>query len=136
MKPKISIITLGVEDVARAKSFYKKLGFPLHSEDKEDDVHPMFELEGTWLALFDKKSLAEGAGMEVAGSGGIVLAHNVESKEKVDEVTEEARSAGAKVLVEPKEVFWGGYSSYIRDLDGHVWSIAWNPFTDLTQVSL
>ena len=131
MKPKISIITLGVEDLARSKNFYEALGFSTSGEGA--DAHPMYELEGTWLALFDKRRLAEGAGIEVGnGPSTVVLAHNVASKEKVNEVTEEARAAGAKILVEPKDVFWGGYSSYFQDPDSHVWSIAFNPFTDLT----
>lgn len=132
MKPKISLITLGVEDIARAKAFYQKLGLAI-PEGEDTDRHVMFEMEGSWLALFPKDRLAEGAGIEIAsGAPGIVLAHNVASKEAVDKVTEEARAAGAEILKEPQEVFWGGYSSYFKDFDGHVWSIAWNPFTDLT----
>jgi len=133
MKSKISIITLGVKNVSRSKEFYKKLGFKLHGDEKENDEHSMFELEGTWLALFQKDRLAEGVGVtNECESSGFVLAQNVESKEKVDEVTDEMRTAGAEILKEPQDVFWGGYSSYIRDPDGHVWSIAWNPFTDIT----
>lgn len=132
MKPKVSLITLGVSDIERSKKFYTALGFPIQSED--NGIHVMFEMAGgTTLALFPADRLAEGAGVPVAQEMfGVVLAHNEPSKEAVDAAMEEARAAGAEILVEAKDVFWGGYSGYFKDPDGHVWSIAWNPFNDLT----
>lgn len=134
MKPKIGLITLGVRDVKKAKAFYKALGFRVHGEDKEDDVMVMFEAEGTWLGLYPLDELAKDAQVEASGSGfrGIALAHNEPSKEDVDRVINEARDLGAKIVKEPQDVFWGGYSGYFSDLDGHLWEVAMNPFTDLT----
>lgn len=134
MKNKISIITLGVSSVEKSLSFYRDgLGFQPHNF-KEGDDHPMLIMEGTWLALYPKEKLAEGANVPIGTDSypSITLAHNVDSKEEVDEVFKLATSVGAKLLVEPKEVFWGGYSGYFADPDGHVWSVAYNPFTDLT----
>lgn len=132
MKPKISLIALGVEDVARAAAFYAALGFPVHGGDGDDFV--VFDTEGTKLALFPYQKLADDAGKEV-GRGkfpGITLAHNVSSKEKVDATLTEAINAGAKITRHAQDTFWGGYSGYFEDLDGHIWEIAWNPFADLT----
>jgi len=133
MKPKVSLITLGVTDIQRSKKFYLDLGFPI-PEGEDTDMHVMFKMEGSYLALFPREELAKGAGIPLSDSApsGIVLAHNVGSKEEVDSTMEEVRGAGAEILVEAKEVFWGGYSGYFKDPDGHVWSIAYNPFTDLT----
>lgn len=134
MKPKISLITLGVSDLKKSIEFYRDgLGFDPHNfKDGED--HIMFKMEGSWLALFSKEGLAEGANVKLGESdfSGIVFAHNVKTKEEVDPVFRFAIDAGAKSLVEPKEVFWGGYSAYFADPDGYVWSVAYNPFTDLS----
>ncbi|MFC1875092.1 VOC family protein [Chloroflexota bacterium] len=133
MKPKISIITLGVENITSSKTFYKQLGFPCHGEES-DDHFVMFELEGTWLALFPREELLKDTGSKEReyGFSGITLAHNVASKEEVDSVINEARRLGAKVTKEPQDTFWGGYSGYFKDFDGYFWEVAWNPFTDLT----
>jgi catechol 2,3-dioxygenase-like lactoylglutathione lyase family enzyme len=143
MKPKIGIITLGVSDLKRSLTFYRDgLGFPTH-EYKEDAGIVFFKLEGTWLALYPRDELvkdigedAEKAGLNIsseAGSvGGVTLAHNVKSKEEVDAVVQLAVGAGAKLIKNPQDVFWGGYSGYFADPDGHLWEVAWNPFMDLT----
>jgi hypothetical protein len=132
MKPKISIITLGVKDVAAARSFYGALGFP--AEGRPSDDYAMFKLEGTRLALFPREKLAEDAAVAAEGGGfpGFSLAHNVESKKRVDAVVEEASRLGARVTKKPQETFWGGYSGYFRDPDGFLWEVAWNPHVDLT----
>lgn len=134
MKSKISLITLGVTDFAQSLAFYRDgLGFKAHGYKEGDDV-VFFEMEGTWLGLYPKEKLAEDATIPNDGSGfsGISLAHNVESKEKVDEVFAFMVSKGAKQVKEPQDVFWGGYSSYVADPDGYLWEIAYNPFMDLT----
>lgn len=134
MKPKIGLITIGVQDVKRAREFYRALGFKLRPEDKEDDEMIMFPAEGTWLGLFPWVELAKDAQVDSNGSGfrGVTLAHLEPTKKDVDRVINEARMLGAEVVKEPQDVSWGGYSGYFKDLDGHLWEIAMNPFTDLT----
>jgi len=125
---------LGVADLHRSLTFYRDgLGFPTHNY-KEGESSVFFKMEGTWLSLFSRESLAEDATVSSEGYGfrGITLAHNVESKEKVDEVFQLAISVGAQEVKKPRDVFWGGYSGYFADPDGHLWEVAWNPFTDLT----
>ena len=130
MKPKISLITLGVTNLEQSTAFYKALGFP--AEGDGEGV-TFFKLEGTWLSLFPKEELAKDAQTpmgEIAPT--FSLAHNVTSKEKVHEVIELARSIGATIVKEPQDVFWGGYCGYFKDPDGYLWEVAYNPFTDLT----
>jgi len=134
MKPKISIITLGVSDFSRSLAFYRQgLKFPLHNYQEGDEC-VFFSLEGTWLALYPREKLAEDACVSAPGTGfsGITLAHNVGSKKAVDDTFAFAVAAGAKPVKKPQDVFWGGYSSYVADPDGYLWEIAHNPFTDLT----
>ena len=133
MKPKIGLITLGVSDVERSLVFYSKLGFTPHNYKAGDDM-VMFQLEGTWLGLFPKDKLAEDASVPAEGKGfpGFALAHNEPSKGAVDETLQELVAAGAKLVKPAHDTFWGGYSGYVADLDGYLWEIAWNPFTDLT----
>ena len=134
MKPKISLITLGVADLARSLVFYRDgLGFPPNNYGEGDDCI-MFRLDGTWLALYPRASLAEDAGVPAEGSGfhSFALAHNVPSLEAADQVFAEALAAGAKPVKAPQEVFWGGYSGYFADPDGFLWEVAYNPFTDLS----
>jgi catechol 2,3-dioxygenase-like lactoylglutathione lyase family enzyme len=134
MKPKIGLITLGVSDLARSLRFYRDgLGFPTHNY-KADEGIVVFKMEGSWLALYPRDKLAEDATVPAAGSGfgGITLAHNAGTKEEVNQVMELAVSAGARMVKKPQDVFWGGYSGYFADPDGHLWEVAFNPFTDLT----
>lgn len=134
MKSKISLVTLGVSDFGKSIKFYRDgLGFKTHNYKEGEDV-VFFEMEGSWLSLFSKEKLASDATVSPEGSGfaGITLAHNVGSREEVDKVFEQAISAGAKPIKKPQEVFWGGYSGYFADPDGHLWEVAHNPFTDLT----
>ena len=129
MKPKIGIITLGVSDLKRSLTFYRDgLGFPTH-EYKEDAGIVFFKLEGTWLALYPRDELAEDITISTEGSGfsGVTLAHNVATKEEVDAVVQLAVNAGAKLIKRPEKVFWGGYSGYFSDPDGHSWEVAYNP---------
>jgi catechol 2,3-dioxygenase-like lactoylglutathione lyase family enzyme len=134
MKPKISIVTLGVRDFATSLAFYREgLGFPTHNHT-EGEAHVMFRLEGSWLSLYPRGLLAEDATVPDDGHGfsGVTLAHNVASKEEVDAVFAKAVALGARSVKPPREVFWGGYSSYFADPDGYLWEVAFNPFTDLT----
>lgn len=127
MKPRISMITLGVRDLAAAITFYEKgLGFP--RMDSPPEV-AFFMLNGTWLGLYDRKALAEDAQVAAEGNGfeGFSLAHNVASENEVDEVVAQAVAAGATLVKKPRKVFWGGYSGYFKDLDGHLWEVAYNP---------
>ncbi len=134
MKPKISLVTLGVSDVERALAFYRDgLGFPVHNYKPGEDF-AMLALEGSWLALYPWKDLAEEVEVPIEDlrPGGATLAHNVASKAEVDAVFALAVAAGATPRKPPRDVFWGGYSGYFADPDGHLWEVAWNPFTDLT----
>ncbi len=128
MKPHITIITLGVEDLQRSIDFYEKgLGFP-RKDDSESIA--FFEMTGLLLALYPRDALAEDITIPPHGSGfqGFTLAHNVESPEAVDRVLAEAVAVGA-ALVKPGQVAdWGGYSGYFKDPDGFYWEVAHNPF--------
>ena len=127
MKPRISMITLGVQDLAAAIKFYEKgLGFP--RMDSPPEV-AFFTLNGTWLGLYGREALAEDAQVASEGNGfeGFSLAHNVPSEKEVDEVMAQAVAAGATLIKMPQKVFWGGYSGYFKDPDGHLWEVAHNP---------
>jgi len=127
MEPRISMITLGVHDLTAAIDFYEKgLGFPRMESPPEV---AFFALNGTWLGLYGREALAEDARVPAEGNGfeAFTLAHNVKSEEEVDEVVAQAEAAGAKLVKKPEKVFWGGYSGYFKDLDGHLWEVAHNP---------
>lgn len=128
MKPRISMITLGVEDFDASVKFYRDgLKFPMM--DSSPDV-AFFTLNGTWLSLYDKNALAEDATVDPAGSGfpGFTMAHNLSSEAEVDKVFDMAVSVGATPVKKPQKVFWGGYSGYFKDPDGYLWEVAFNPF--------
>jgi len=129
MEPRISIITLGVQDLDRSVDFYRDgLGLPLQ-EGYEGQI-AFFELIGTWLALYPRESLSADANQSPSGDGfqGFTMAHNVGSREDVDQLISKASSAGAQVVKEPQDTEWGGYSGYFKDPDGFLWEIAWNPY--------
>ena len=128
MNPRISMITLGVQDLESAIEFYEKgLGFP--RLDSPPEV-AFFTLNGTWLGLYGRQALAKDAGISAEGEGfeGFTLSHNVASEAEVDEVVALAIEAGATLVKKPQKAFWGGYHGYFKDLDGHVWEVAYNPF--------
>ena len=128
MKPRMSMITLGVRDLEAAVKFYRDgLGFP--QRDSPPTV-AFFTLNGTWLGLYGRDALAEDAQVSAEGSGfnSFAIAHNVHSEAEVDDVMAFAVKAGATMVKEPQKVFWGGYSGYFSDLDGHLWEVAHNPF--------
>jgi catechol 2,3-dioxygenase-like lactoylglutathione lyase family enzyme len=127
MKPRISMITLGVRDLEASIRFYRYgLGFP--KMEFTPDV-AFFPLNGSWLGLYNRDSLAEDATVSPDGSGfpGFTLSHNVDSEAEVDQTMDQAASAGATVVKQPQKVFWGGYSGYFKDPDGYLWEVAYNP---------
>ena len=130
MEPRISIITLGVSDLPRAVQFYRDgLGLPLRDDEDTESI-AFFETNGTWLALYPRDALADDVGIPTDGTGfsGVTLAHNVRTKSEVDELLQVAVEAGATLVKPAEDVFWGGYSGYFTDPDGHLWEVAWNPF--------
>jgi len=131
MRQRVTVVTLGVRDLSRARRFYEALGWETGG-DVEDDV-VFFQAGEMVLALWDRTRLAEDSCVEDSeGWGGVTLALNLDSPSEVNAVTEQARVAGARIGREPAETFWGGYSSMFIDLDGHPWEIAHNPHWTLT----
>ena len=127
MKPRISMITLGVSDLEKSLTFYKEgLGFP-RMESPPGIV--FFTLNGSWLSLYKRESLAEDATVSPEGDGfnGFTLSHNVASESEVDQIIEQAVSVGATLMKSPQKVDWGGYSGYFKDPDGYLWEVAHNP---------
>ena len=126
MDQRLSLITLGIADLERARRFYEALGWHTNAAP-EDDV-AFFQAGGIVIALWDRAKLAEDSGVEDPGGwGGVTLAYNVRSPAEADEVIEQARGAGARIAREPAETFWGGYSGVFVDPDGHPWEVAHNP---------
>ena len=126
MEQRVSLVTLGVTDLARARRFYEQLGW--RGQEVEQTV--FFQAGGMVLVLWDADRLAEDSGVEPRrgdGFDGIALAHNVRSREQVDAVEAEAEAAGATNTRRPAETFYGGYAGCFRDPDGHVWEVAHNP---------
>ena len=130
MEQRISVITLGVSDLKRSRSFYERLGWKVATEEQADNI-VAFNLQSFVLALYPKDGLTEDVGIEINSSGGtsFTLAYNVVSEEEVDRVIDEVRAVGAKIVKEPQKVFWGGYSSYFSDPDGYLWEVAFNPYS-------
>jgi predicted lactoylglutathione lyase len=126
MEQRVSLITLGVADLARARTFYEALGWKTRAAPEDDVV--FFQTGGLVVALWDRARLAEDSVVEDGGGwGGITLAHNVRSPAEVDAVLTEAGAAGGTVARDGAETFWGGYSGVFLDADGHAWEVAHNP---------
>ena len=126
MEQRLSLVTLGVSDLARSRQFYERLGW--RGQETEETV--FFQAGGMAVVLWGRDKVADDAGVSDAGSdgfGGITLAQNVRSREEVDEILTAAEDAGAGVTQEPRETFYGGYAGFFTDPDGHVWEIAHNP---------
>jgi catechol 2,3-dioxygenase-like lactoylglutathione lyase family enzyme len=134
MKPRVTLITLGVDDLERALRFYRDgLGFPtkgIVGTEFEHGAVVFIELQaGLKLALWPRADLAWDAGIPRAPASAteLSLGHNVDSKEEVDTVMTQATGAGARIVKPAHQTFWGGYAGYFQDPDGHLWEVAWNP---------
>jgi predicted lactoylglutathione lyase len=124
MEQRVSLITLGVADIIRAREFYERLGWQVGLA-LDDTV--FFQSGGMIVGLWGREQLAADSGVSDAGGwGGVTLAHNVRTTDEVDRIIEDARSAGGRISREPAETFWGGYSGVFVDLDGHPWEVAVN----------
>ena len=132
MDQRVSLVTLGVADLVRARAFYEALGWVTRAEPGDDVV--FFQAGGMVVALWSRKKLADDSAVDDSGGwGGVTLAHNVHSPAEVDSVIDEARRAGARIGREPAETFWGGYSAIFIDPDGHPWEVAHNPHWTLDE---
>lgn len=134
MKPRISVITLGVADLEKAVRFYRDgLGLPTEGivgKEFEYGAVAFFDLSaGLKLALWPRQSLAHDSGLQLKSpsSTEFSIGHNVMSKSEVDEIMAQAESAGASIVKPANDTFWGGYAGYFQDLDGHLWEVVWNP---------
>ncbi|MGE0210412.1 MAG: VOC family protein [Parvibaculaceae bacterium] len=126
MEQRVSLVTLGVRDIEKSRSFYEALGW------KRGNTHAevaFFQAGGMVVALWDRKELAKDAGVSDTGAefSGMALAYNTRSREQADQVLAEAERAGGRILKPGTETPWGGYSGYFSDPDGHLWEVAWNP---------
>lgn len=127
MRQRLTLVTLGVGDLARAIAFYTALGWRAHPTSVEGEV-AFFDMGGTVVALWNRKKLAADSGVEDAGGwGGVTLAHNVGDAHEVDEILERAVAAGATLARSGAPTPWGGYSGVFVDVDGHPWEVAVNP---------
>jgi hypothetical protein len=138
MKPRITVVTLGVDDLERSLAFYRDgLGFStpgVVGTEFEHGAVAFFELEGgLQLAIFKRQDIAHDAQIAHAGPSAVefTLGHNVRSKAEVDAVMAQAQRAEATITVPAHDTFWGGYAGYFQDPDGHLWEVAWNPHWDL-----
>lgn len=131
MDPRVSLVTLGVADLARSRAFHEALGWRSRS-NPEDDV-AFFQSGGMVLGLWSREALAKDSGVEDGGGwGGVTLACNLPSPDEVDALLERARTAGAVIARTAAATFWGGYSGVFLDPDGHPWEVAHNPFWTVT----
>lgn len=134
MKPRITLLTLGVDDLQRAVAFYRDgLGFPtkgIVGTEFEHGAVAFFELQsGLQLALWRRASIAHDTGLKLTPRSPteLTIGHNVRSPEEVDAVMERAKRAGATIVKPAAKTFWGGYAGYFQDPDAHLWEVAWNP---------
>ena len=132
MEQRISIITLGVSDLKKARAFYDALGWRVASEDQAEEI-VVYDLQNIALALYPWDKLVEDAKVpsERSGYSAVTIAHNVNSEGEVNDVLEEAQKAGGKLVKPAEKAFWGGYSGYFSDPDGNLWEVAYNPFSAL-----
>ncbi len=131
MQPRLTLVTLGVADLARSRAFYEAWGWKASSASQPEVV--FFQANGLALALFGRAALAADAHVEDTATGfpGVTLAYNCRSRAEADEVFSRVIAAGARSLKAPQDASWGGYSGYFADPDGHLWEVAWNPFFPL-----
>jgi catechol 2,3-dioxygenase-like lactoylglutathione lyase family enzyme len=132
VEQRLSVVTLGITDLRRARAFYEALGW--RSRAAPDDDVVFFQVGDSVLSLWDRERLAEDSGVALgSGYGGVTLAHNVGSPTEVDEIVATAAAAGATIGRAPGRTFWGGYSGVFLDPDGHPWEVAHNPHWELTE---
>jgi hypothetical protein len=134
MRQKLNLVTLGVKNFERSLEFYQKgLGWQPSSASQGDVA--FFPMGGVVLSLYPREKLAEDAHVSPTGSGfsGITLAYNTKSQAEVDEVLQAVEKLGATIIKKAENVFWGGYSGYFADPDGHLWEVAWNPFFEFDE---
>lgn len=131
MEQRLTLVTLGVGDLGRSRRYYAALGW--HEIEPRQESVAFFQLNGIGLSLFPRAELAKDAQVTdgAAGFSGITLAHNLRSEAEVDALFAEMVAAGATAVKRPQKVFWGGYSGYVADPDGHLWELAHNPFFPL-----
>lgn len=134
MEQRLTIITLGVSDLKKSTDFYKT-NFGWKKSELSNEHISFFTLNGIQLALYDRNELAEDATVDSDRNGfkGFTLAYNTKSEKEVDQLIEKLRAKGVEIIKEPQKVIWGGYSSYVSDLDGNLWEIAFNPFLKLNE---
>lgn len=128
MEQRLSLVTLGVADLTRSRRFYEALGWKPAGIGGGGEVY-FFQLGGIVMGLWGRESLAADANLSPQGSGfgGIALAYNTRTRDEVDAVLAEAEQAGGRILKQGHDAFWGGYTGYFADPDGHPWEVAWNP---------
>lgn len=134
MRQKLTLITLGVEDFERSLNFYEK-GLGWKKSDKSMDALALFPLGGIVLALYPRQELAEDVGLPFspAAFSGFTLSYNATSEKEVDEVLKKVEQSGATIVKPAQKVFWGGYSGYFKDPDGHLIEVAYNPFWEIDE---
>ena len=135
MEQRLSLISLGVKDVAEATTFYNRMGLA-HAAEQSNDQITFFQMGGGILGLYGRDALAEDATLPPSASqpfNGVSIAYNAREKADVDTVLAEAKAAGGTIVKPAEDAFWGGYSGYFTDPDGHLWEIAWNPFFPITE---
>ncbi len=132
---RVTLITLGVSDLSNATKFYETV--LCTPPNTSHDGITLIELPGTWISLYPLEKLAEDISPEVpvirSGFSGVTLAHNARSKDDVVNILRRAESAGARIVKEPQETSWGGFSGYFADLDGYYWEVAWGPMFEFTE---
>jgi catechol 2,3-dioxygenase-like lactoylglutathione lyase family enzyme len=133
MEARISMITLGVDNLQKSYDFYSKIIGFTSEKGIENEAVAFFKLKNILFSLYPKDKLADDALVPNEGSGfpGFTLAYNVRSKEEVDEIINQLHWANVKVTKDPQDAFWGGYHAYFEDPDGYLWEVAWNPFIEV-----
>jgi len=133
--PRLTVVTLGVGDLVKATRFYESMLGTVPNTSY--DGVTFIELPGTWISLYPLENLAKDISSEVpvarSGFSGITLAHNARSKDEVIAILDRAKTAGARIIKEPQETFWGGFSGYFADLDGYCWEVAWGPMFEFAE---
>ncbi len=134
MEQRLSLVTLGVASVPEARAFYERLGWTASPASQGEDV-AFFQLNGLALSLYRRDHLAADARVpdSAPGFSGVTLAHNLRSADAVDALFDRAVAAGGKPVKRPERAFWGGYSGYVADPDGHLWELAFNPHFPLDE---